>query len=228
MRILLVEDDEKLASFIRAGLEQAGHRVFHTSDGESGYELAKSQSFDVAVFDIMLPRKDGLSVVEQLRSEQVHLPVLILSAKKELSDRIKGLSIGGDDYLTKPFAQAELLARLEALVRRSQSLGDIQKKEITFSDLTLNTETHRVFRGEQEIDLQPREFDLLRFLLENAGRVIPKTMIINQVWNYNFDPQTNVVEVRICRLREKVDIPGFTRLIHTVRGVGYVLRDENT
>lgn len=226
MRVLLVEDDVKLAGFIQAGLEQAGHRVMHAGDGESGYVLAKSQVFDTAVFDLMLPKRDGLTVVEQLRREQIYLPVLILSAKKEVSDRVRGLAAGGDDYLTKPFAQAELLARLEALVRRSRSMTDVPK-ELKAADLSLNTETRRVFRGESEIELQPREFDLLRFLLENVGRVIPKTMIISQVWNYNFDPQTNVVEARICRLREKVDLPGLPRLIHTVRGVGYVLREES-
>jgi two-component system, OmpR family, response regulator len=226
MRILLVEDDQKLASFICAGLEESGHKVFHVSDGRSGLVSAQGGQFDVAIFDIMLPQRDGLSVLEQLRSEQSNLPVLILSARKEVSDRVKGLAAGGDDYLTKPFAQAELLARLEALVRRAHNQVNRESK-LVFADLVLDKTTHRVFRGDTEIELQPREFDLLRFLLENTDRVIPKTMIISQVWNYNFDPQTNIVEACICRLREKIDLKGLQRLIHTVRGVGYVLRGES-
>ncbi len=223
MKVLLVEDDKKIAEFISEGLKQAGHGTVHMPDGESGYKQAQQETFDVAIFDLMLPKGDGFSLLEQLRAEKINLPVLILSAKRDVTDRVKGLSLGGDDYLTKPFAMAELLARLEALYRRSRN--STFQSELSVADLRINLSSRKVFRGEIEIELQPREFDLLRFFIENSGRVISKSMIISQVWNYNFDPQTNIVEARICKLRDKIDRDGFKKLIHTIRGVGYVIRE---
>ncbi len=224
MRILLVEDDKKIASFIVSGLEQAGHKVIHVSDGAEGYKYAEQDSFDVAIFDIMLPGLDGLSAVKQLRANEIQLPVLILSARRDVDDRVKGLSIGGDDYLTKPFVLAELQARVEALYRRAQNVA--LPIELRVSDLYLNTDSHRVVRANKEIDLQPREFDLLRYLMENAGRVVSKATIIERVWNFNFDPETSIVETRICKLRDKIDRDSDVKLIHTIRGAGYVLRES--
>ncbi len=225
MRVLLVEDDQKIATFVRKGLEQAGHKIVHEASGLAGLTLAETDSFDVAIFDIMLPGLDGLSAVEQLRAKNVLLPVLILSAKREVDDRIKGLTVGGDDYLTKPFVLAELLARVEALHRRAKNTA--LPVELRISDLSLNINTRRVFRSNKEIDLQPREFDLLRYLMENAGRVVSKSTIIQRVWNFNFDPETNIVETRICKLRDKIDRNSEAKLIHTVRGAGYVLRESS-
>lgn len=222
MRILLVEDDTKIATFVKKGLEQSGHAVVQAPDGEEGYQLASTGSFDAAIFDIMLPHLDGLTAIERLRANNSELPILILSAKHLVSDRVKGLSIGGDDYLTKPFSFSELLARLEALVRRaSKGSASIER---TVGDLTLNVENRRVFRGSNEILLQPKEFDLLRYLVDNQDRVVSKTMIMENVWNYNFDPATNIVETRICKLRDKIDRDYEVKLIYTLRGVGYVLR----
>ena len=222
MRILLVEDDQKIASFVIKGLKQAGLAVDYAADGEKGLNKALTGDYDVAVIDIMLPVLDGLSLIHEVRQQKINTPVIVLSAKRSVDDRVRGLQIGGDDYLTKPFAFSELLARVQALIRRSK--GESEPVRLKFDDLSLNLLTREVARGGINIDLQPREFALLEYLLRNAERVVSKTMIMEHVWGYNFDPQTNVVETRMCRLRDKVDKPFETKLIHTVRGVGYVLK----
>ena len=224
MRLLLIEDDRKIASFIRQGLQAAGFAVDHAVDGEAGLGLALSEPYDVAVIDIMLPKRDGLSVIEAMRQAQVNTPVLILSAKRKVDDRVKGLQSGGDDYLIKPFAFSELLARVQALLRRAS--GVAEPTQLLVGDLAINLITREVRCDDQALELQPLEFSLLEYLMRNAGRVVSKTMIMEHVWNYNFDPQTNVVEARICRLRDKLEKsrPGAAKMIHTVRGVGYVLK----
>lgn len=225
MRILLVEDDRKIASFVVKGLKEAGFTVVHESDGETGLQRALTESFDAAIVDIMLPGRDGLSVIEDLRRRKITLPLIVLSAKRSVDDRIKGLQCGGDDYLTKPFAFSELLARVQALIRRSS--GTPEPTTLNYEDLSLNLLTREVYRGGRRIDLQPREFALLEYLMRNAGKVVSRTMIMEHVWDYNFDPQTNVVEARICRLRDKVDDGFDVKLIHTIRGAGYVLRKNS-
>ena len=222
MRLLLVEDDNKIASFIIKGLKAAGFAVDHANNGEDGLHLAITEPYDVAVIDIMLPKIDGLTLIKKIRRQAINTPVIILSAKGSIDDRIKGLQTGSDDYLTKPFAFSELLARVQALMRRSS--GASEPTRLSVADLSLNLLTREVSRAGQSIELQPREFALLEYLLRNAGRVVSKTMIMEHVWDYNFDPQTNVVEARICRLRDKVDKEFDHKLIHTVRGVGYVLK----
>jgi two-component system OmpR family response regulator len=225
MRILLIEDDQKIASFIVKGLKAAGYAVDHASDGEEGLHLALNEPYDVAIVDIMLPKLDGLRVIERMRKEKVNAPVIILSAKGSVDDRVRGLQKGGDDYLTKPFAFSELLARVQALLRRASSA--LEPTRLAMGDLSIDLLTREVARGGEKIELQPLEFSLLEYLMRHAGRVISKTMIMEHVWDYNFDPQTNVVEVRISRLRDKID-RGFDRkLIHTVRGVGYVLKETD-
>ena len=223
MRILLIEDDKKIASFIAKGLKEAGFVIDHVSDGETGLDLALSESYDAAIVDIMLPKLDGLTLINQLRSNNIKTPVLILSAKQSVEDRVKGLQTGSDDYLTKPFAFSELLARIHALIRRGSNLSDSRIMEI--ADLTVNLLTHEVIRKNEKIDLQPREYALLVYLLRNKSRIVSKTMIMENVWEYNFDPQTNVVEARICKLRDKLDKPFEKKLIHTVHGVGYVIKE---
>lgn len=222
MRILLVEDDQKIASFIIKGLKQAGLAVDYAADGEKGLNKALTGDYDAAVIDIMLPVLDGISLIQAVRQQRVNTPVIVLSAKGSVDDRIRGLQAGGDDYLTKPFAFSELLARVQALIRRGK--GESEPVRLNFDDLSLNLLTRKVDRGGVSIDLQPREFALLEYLLRNAERVVSRTMIMEHVWGYNFDPQTNVVEARMCKLRDKVDKPFETKLIHTVRGVGYVLK----
>ena len=224
MRLLLIEDDAKIASFVMKGLSAAGFAVDHATDGEEGLDLGLSEPYDVIIVDLMLPRRDGLSVIEQLRREKIKTPVIILSAKDSVDDRVKGLAIGSDDYLTKPFAFSELLARVQALMRRAS--GAIESTRLTVDDLSLDLVTREVVRDGRDIELQPLEYSLLAYLMRNAGKVVSKTMIMEHVWHYNFDPQTNVVEARICRLRDKIE-KGFQRkLLHTVRGVGYVLRQD--
>ena len=222
MRLLLIEDDQKIASFIIKGMQAAGYAVDHCADGEKGLDMAASEPYDAAIVDIMLPKKDGLSVIQELRREHVDFPIIILSAKDSIDDRVRGLQTGSDDYLTKPFAFSELLARVQALIRRSSGVSEPTKLHV--EDLSMDLLTREVWREEQKIELQPREFALLEYLMRNQGKVVSKTMIMEHVWDYHFDPQTNVVEARISRLRNKVEKGFDQKLIHTVRGVGYVLR----
>jgi two-component system OmpR family response regulator len=222
MRLLLVEDDPKIASFILKGLKAEGYAVDHAPDGQEGLHLAVTEPYDAAIIDVMLPKLDGLSVIERMRKDKVNTPVIILSAKGSVDDRVKGLQVGGDDYLPKPFAFSELLARVQALIRRGTGISEPTR--LTVGDLTMNLLTREVTRGGRKIELQRLEFSLLEYLMRSAGRVVSKTMIMEHVWDFNFDPQTNVVESRICRLRDKID-RGFDRkLIQTVRGVGYALK----
>jgi len=224
MRILLVEDDQKIALFIVKGLKAEGFAVDHAANGEDGLHLALTEPYDAAVIDIMLPKLDGLALIERMRQAKNKIPVIILSAKDTVDDRVAGLQTGGDDYLTKPFSFSELLARIQALIRRSTDQDEPTR--LVVGDVSMNLITREVFRAEKLIDLQPLEFSLLEYLLRNAGRVVSKTMIMEHVWDYYFDPQTNVVESRIYKLREKIDKNFATKLIHTVRGVGYVLKPE--
>ena len=222
MRILIVEDDRKIASFVVKGLREAGFIVDHSDNGSDGLQLALSESYDAAVMDVMLPKLDGLSVIEQMRQQKIQTPVLILSAKRSVDDRIKGLQTGGDDYLTKPFSFAELLARIYALIRRASQ--GAEPTQLVVEDLALDLLTRDVLRAGKRIELQPKEFALLAHLMRNAGRVLSKTMIMEHVWGYDFDPQTNVVDVLVSRLRNKVDRDFEKKLIRTYRGVGYALR----
>jgi DNA-binding response OmpR family regulator len=222
MRILVIEDDKKIASFVVKGLKENGFAVDHAGEGERGLELALATPYDAAVVDIMLPGRDGLSIVQELRRQKLNLPVIILSARNSLDDRIKGLQTGGDDYLVKPFAFSELLARIQALIRRASQ--STEPASLTVGDLQLNLATREVTRAGRHLDLQAREFALLECLLRNAGRYVSKTMILEKVFDYSFDPQTNVVDVLVCRLRNKVDRDFDVKLIHTLRGVGYVLK----
>lgn len=222
MRVLIVEDDTSIADFIQKGLREAGYAVDWVTDGEAGLVQAVRQPYDALVIDVMLPRRDGLSLIEALRGRGVTTPVLILSARRSVDDRVRGLQVGGDDYLVKPFAFAELLARIQALIRRST--GAAEPMSLTTGPLMVNLLTREVTRSGQPVELQPREFSLLEYLMRNAGRVVTKTMIVQHVWEFDFDPQTNVVEVLVHRLRSKIDQDFEPKLLHTVRGVGYVLR----
>ncbi len=226
MRVLLVEDDLETARFIVKGLKQEGFAVDHAGDGDEGLHLALTGSYDAAVIDIMLPGLDGLTLIDRLRAHGVRTPVIILSAKGSVDDRVRGLQAGGDDYLVKPFAFSELVARIHALIRRSTQQAS-ETTTLTVGDLEMDLVKRKVFRSGKEIPLQPKEFALLEYLMRNAGRVVSKTMIMEHVWDYNFDPQTNVVEARICRLRDKIDRPFKRQLIHTIRGVGYVLEERD-
>ena len=222
MRILVVEDDNKIASFVVKGLKQAGYAVDHCADGEEALILAETTGYDAAVVDIMLPKLDGLILIQRLRAGKCRTPILILSAKASVDDRVKGLRAGGDDYLTKPFAFSELLARTQALIRRATQTAEPTR--LAAGDLTLDLLTREVTRGKEKIELPAREFALLEYLLRNAGRAVTKTMILEHIFDYSFDPQTNVVDVLVHRLRAKID-PDRTRL-QTIRGVGYVLRSH--
>ena len=222
MRILLVEDDLKIASFVIRGLKEAGFVVDHAPDGEEGLHTVLTEPYDAAIIDVMLPKLDGLSLIEDMRRQKINTPVIILSAKRSIDDRVKGLQTGSDDYLTKPFSFSELLARVQALIRRAS--GASEPTSLTVAELSMNLVTRDVIRGGKKIDLQPREFSLLEYLMRNAGRVVSKTMIMEHVWDYNFDPHTNVVEARICRLRDKIDKDFEVKLIQTIRGAGYVLK----
>ena len=222
MRILLVEDDIKIARFIVKGFKQAGLAVDHAENGEDGLHLALTESYDAAIVDIMLPLLDGLSLVRKMRLVGKNTPTIILSARRSVGDRVRGLQTGSDDYLVKPFAFSELLARVQSLIRRAT--GTTEPTSLKVGDLSLDLLSREVVRSGAKIGLQPREFSLLEYLMRNAGMVVSKTMIIEHVWDYNFDPQSNIVEVRISKLRDKVD-RGFKRdMIHTIRGVGYVLK----
>jgi len=222
MRILVVEDDKKIASFIVKGMQQASFAVDHVVRGEEGFTMAQTYDYDAMVVDIMLPGMDGLTLIESLRSEGVNTPVLILSAKHSVDDKIRGFHKGGDDYLTKPFSFSELLVRIQALIRRSTMAAP--SNAIVVEDLKLDLMTREVTRADREISLQPREFALLEYLMRNAGNVVSKTMILEHVWDYHFDPQTNVVDVLVHRLRNKIDRGYEKPLIQTIRGVGYVLK----
>ena len=204
------------------GLREAGYAVDRARDGETGLARALADHYDAAIVDVMLPRLDGLSLIDAVRARGVRTPVLILSAKRSVDDRVRGLQAGGDDYLTKPFAFAELLARVQALIRRST--GAVEPTRLTVGDLSMDLLTRKVQRGAAAIDLRPREFALLEYLMRNPGKVLSKTMILSQVWGYSFDPNTNVVDVLVSRLRDRIDRPFEKKLLHTVRGVGYVLR----
>ncbi len=225
MRLLLVEDDEKIASFVIKGLRQAGFAIDHATDGQQGLDLALTEPYDAAIVDIMLPKLDGLTLIERMRNEGNNTPVIILSAKRTVDDRVKGLQKGGDDYLTKPFSFSELLARIQALIRRSTA--SVETHVLNVGDLSLDLYKREVVRAGHRIDLQPREFSLLEYLMRNENRVVSKTMILEHIWDYSFDPQTNVVDVLICRLRNKIDRGFESKLIHTIRGVGYVLKKSS-
>ncbi|HVO95484.1 MAG TPA: response regulator transcription factor [Terriglobales bacterium] len=222
MRVLVVEDDRKLASYVAKGLKEAGFAVDWAEDGEEGLHRALETTYDAAVIDVMLPKVDGLNLIERMRMQKVHTPVLILSAKRSVDDRIRGLQTGGDDYLTKPFSFAELLARIQALIRRANHESEPTRLEV--GDLSIDLLRREVVRSGITIDLQPREFALLEYLMRNNGRVLSKTMIIEHVWGYGFDPLTNIVDVLISRLRNKVDRDFDQKMIHTFRGVGYALK----
>jgi len=224
MKILVIEDDKKIASFIANGFKQAGFAVDIAYDGEEGLNLVLAEPYDAAVIDIMLPILDGLSVIEELRSNNINTPVIILSAKRSVDDRIKGLERGSDDYLTKPFSFSELLARVYALMRRSSGAAESTKLKV--GSLSMDLLNREVVRDDKKINLQPREFALLEYLMRSAERVLSKTLIMEHVYDYNFDPQTNVVDVLVCRLRNKIDKDFEKKMIHTIRGVGYVLKES--
>lgn len=224
MQILLIEDDDSVASYVVRGLEESGHAVERARDGRDGRDKAMQARHDVLVVDRMLPFLDGLSIVSHMRQAGIRTPVLILSALGEVDDRVSGLKAGGDDYLVKPFAFAELLARIEALRRRQDGLPQTRLK---VADLEMELLSQKVTRGGQSFNLQPREYRLLEYLMKHAGQVVTRTMLLENVWDYHFDPQTNVIDVHISRLRQKID-KGFERqLLTTVRGVGYMLQDPD-
>ena len=221
MKILVVEDDARSAEFLLRGLKQSGYRCEHAADGMEGLFKAEHAGCSLAVVDVMLPKLDGLSMISRMRERGINMPVIVLSARDAVDDRIRGLQAGGDDYMTKPFSFSELVARISALMRRSS--GGAESSKLTVADLELDLKRRRARREDTVIELQPLEFSLLEYLVRNAGRVVSKTMIMEHVWEYNFDPQTNIVETRICHLREKIDKPFKIKLLHTVRGFGYVL-----
>jgi len=222
MKILLVEDNERVAQFVGKGLRESGHVLDHADNGRDGLFLASSETYDAIVLDRMLPGGiDGLGIIEALRKTGNKTPILILSALAEVDDRIKGLRAGGDDYLTKPFAFGELLARLDALTRRSQQA--VAQTVLTVDDLRMDLLARQVTRADRPIDLQPREFKLLEFLMRHAGQAVTRTMLLENVWDYHFDPQTNVIDAHISKLRQKIDAPFGRPLLHTLRGVGYKL-----
>jgi two-component system, OmpR family, response regulator len=221
MRILVVEDDPTIASFVVKGLQGAGFAVDHADSGGEALHLASSADYAVAIVDVMLPGMDGLALIEELRRRRIRTPVIILSARRTVDDRVKGLQAGGDDYLTKPFAFVELLARVQALIRRASGAADPTR--LVVGDLVLDLVSRRVERAGRVLELRPREFALLEYLMRNAGRVVSKSMILSHVWDYSFDPRTNVVDVLVHRLREKVDKDFEHKMIRTVRGMGYVL-----
>ena len=221
MHALIIEDDTAIAEFIARGLREAGFAVDVAADGKEGLEAALTGEPDVAIVDLMLPGRDGLSVIDELRRQGRSTPVLILSTRRSVDDHVRGLQAGGDDYLTKPFAFAELLARVQALVRRATRTPEATT--LTVGDLVLDLFSRKVTRAGQPIELRPREFALLEYLMRNAGKVVSKTMILSHVWEYNFDPQTNIVDVLVSRLRDRIDRPFERKLLQTVRGVGYVI-----
>ena len=223
MRILIIEDDQEIARYLRKGLSEAGHTVEHADNGRDGLYLATGESFDAIILDRLLPQMDGLTVLTALRATGASIPVLILSALSQVDDRIKGLRAGGDDYLVKPFALSELLARLEVITRRSQPQE--ADNELRIANLVLNRLSRQVHRAGEEILLKPQEYRVLEYLMRHNGQVVTRTMLLENVWDYHFDPQTNVIDVHMSRLRAKIDKPEWTQLIHTLRGAGYSLRD---
>ncbi|MEL7048668.1 MAG: response regulator transcription factor [Pseudomonadota bacterium] len=223
MRVLLIEDNAEAAGFLQKALKESGHSCDWAEDGESGLEQARNGAYDILIVDRMLPKLDGLSVIKELRNDGSRVPALILSALGEVDDRVKGLKAGGDDYLTKPYASSELLARIEALTRRV--VPEEQITRLSVGDLVLDRLSHRVTRAGELILLQPREFRLLEYLMKHAGQVVTRTMLLENVWDYHFDPQTNVIDVHVSRLRAKIDKSFDTPLLHTVRGAGYMIRD---
>ncbi len=225
MRILLIEDDSVIANFITKGMKQAGFAIDHMEDGVTGLHAALDEVYDLAIVDLMLPRLDGLNVIDRIREKKINIPIIVLSAKRTVDEKVDGLQHGADDYLTKPFSFSELLARVEALLRRSSNT--VEPTSLSIHDLTLDLLARTVERAGRKIDLQPKEFSLLEYLIRNAGHVVSKTMIMERVWDYNFDPGTNVVEARISKLREKIDKGFTTPLIHTVRGLGYVINKRH-
>ncbi len=224
MKILIIEDENDISTFVKKGLHEAGYIVDTAFDGDDGYMKLLTEQYDAAVVDIMLPGMDGLTIIEKIRAKKINTPIIILSAKREVDDRVIGFRKGGDDYLTKPFSFSELLVRIQALIRRSKKEGD--KTTLTCYDLSMDLISHTVKRQGSIIELQPKEFTLLEYLLRNLDRVISKTLIMEHIWDYNFDPQTNIVDVVISRLRSKIDKDFDKKLLHTVRGVGYVLKEN--
>ncbi len=226
MKILIIEDDKNVSAYIAKGLSEAGHVADIASNGKDGLFLAQNEKYDALIIDRMLPELDGLSVIQELRGSGHHTPILILSALGDVDDRVKGLRSGGDDYLVKPFAFAELLARIEILARRTQSTGQPDKDTVlTTGDLQLDLLTRKVKRSQKTIELQSREFNLLEYMLRHKGQVVTRTMLLEAVWDYHFDPQTNVIDVHISRLRKKIDDQG-GKVIKTVRGAGYIIEDS--
>jgi len=224
MRLLIIEDDRDAADYLVKAFREIGHVADRAADGEEGLALGLEGQYDVLVVDRMLPKLDGLSLIGQLRAEGVETPVLILSALGQVDDRVKGLRAGGDDYLSKPYAFSELLARVEALARRRPK-GAPEETVLRVGDLTLDRLSHKVTRAGEEVVLQPREFRLLEYLMQNAGKVVTRTMLLEHVWDYHFDPQTNVIDVHVSRLRAKIDRDFDAPLLNTVRGAGYMIRD---
>jgi two-component system OmpR family response regulator len=223
MRLLIIEDDRDAAEYLVKAFREVGHVADHAADGEEGLSLALDGGYDVLIIDRMLPKLDGLAVIGQLRAKGNAAPALILSALGAVDDRVRGLRAGGDDYLPKPYSFSELLARVEVLARRHTGRGE--ETQYRVADLELDRLSHRVVRGSEEISLQPREFRLLEYLMKHAGQVVTRTMLLENVWDYHFDPQTNIIDVHISRLRSKID-KGFAQpLLHTVRGAGYMIRD---
>jgi len=226
MKLLLIEDDQKISGYIAKGFRESGDIVDTQSNGNDGLVMAIEGNYDLLIVDVMLPGRDGLSIIEEMRARGLATPVIILSAKRSVEDRVRGLETGSDDYLTKPFSFTELQARAQALLRRSlqgtQESG--LQQELTFADLVMDPYSKVVSRSGQRIRLQPREYQLLEYMLRNPGRVLSKTLVLEHVWEYSFDPQTNVVDVLVCRLRSKIDKDFSPKLIHTLRGVGYVLK----
>jgi two-component system OmpR family response regulator len=226
VKILYVEDDPTAREYIHKGLSESGFEVDVAEDGGRGYELASSGAYDLLVLDVMLPERDGFELLRRLREEGVGTPALFLSARGQVADRIRGLNLGADDYLAKPFAFAELVARIRAIVRRASSESDQGRIEI--GDVVLDLARHRVLRGGREIDLTPKEFQIFEFLVRNAGQVVSRTMILERVWGYGFDPYSNLIDVHMNRLRRKIDRDFPTRLVHTLKGVGYIFEPRRT
>ncbi len=223
MRVLVIEDDKEMAAFLQKSLKESGYASDWAEDGETGLSMAREGGYDILIVDRMLPRLDGLTVIKTLRDAEDRTPALILSALGDVDDRVKGLRAGGDDYLTKPYAYTELLARIEALARRAAP--EEQATRLSVGDLVLDRLSHRVTRAGEAVQLQPREFRLLEYLMKHAGQVVTRTMLLENVWDYHFDPQTNVIDVHVSRLRAKIDKNFETPLLHTVRGAGYMIRD---